>query len=122
MPVRDDPGVDALRKFITGRDAQLEILLAGPIDDAHAAQIVGIARDIEGYALPRLSSQLERDNAQGLRDTTAGFQRLRARTGVALGAVFGALVIHLALLVFADLHLLRNNGRASCWENGCKKD
>src|SRR3546814_1085757 len=58
MPVRDDPGVDALRKFITARDAQLETLLAGPIDDAQAAQIVGIARDIEGYAMPRLSSQL----------------------------------------------------------------
>src|SRR3546814_1147154 len=29
MPVRADPGVDALRKFITARDAQLEILLIG---------------------------------------------------------------------------------------------
>src|SRR3546814_6101127 len=101
MPVRDDPGVDALRKFITARDAQLETLLAGPIDDAQAAQIVGIARDIEGYAMPRLSSQLERDNAQGLRDTTAEFQRLRDRLGVALGAVFGSLVLSLALSVFA---------------------
>src|SRR3546814_17762764 len=60
--------------------------------------------------MPRLSSQLERDNAQGLRDTTAEFQRLRDRLGVALGAVFGALVLSLALSVFAYRRLLRPLG------------
>src|SRR3546814_15825963 len=48
MPVRDDPGVDALRKFITARDAQREILLAGAIDAAQAAQNVGNASTSEG--------------------------------------------------------------------------
>src|SRR3546814_6262635 len=41
MPVRDDPGVDALRKFITARDAQLEILLRS---EEHTSELQSLMR------------------------------------------------------------------------------
>lgn len=110
LPVRNAPDVEALRKFLIARDAQFDALLAVPFDPAQASQIVAVARDIEGYAMPGLSSQLERDNTQGLRDTTAEFERLRSRLGIALGAVFGALLLSLGLSVFAYRRLLRPLG------------
>ncbi|HET8881077.1 MAG TPA: diguanylate cyclase, partial [Solimonas sp.] len=110
LPVRDDADVASLRNFITTRDADFDALLAPPIDAARAAAIVAVARDLEGRAMQQLSGQLERDNSQGLRDTTSEFARLRRRLVIALGAVLGALALSLTLSVFAYRRLLRPLG------------
>lgn len=110
LPTRDDAHVASLRTFITARDAEFDALLIPPIDADRAAQIIAVARDLEGYSMPRLSGLLERDNTQGLRDTTTEFERLRNRLGIALGAVLGALLLSLGLSVFAYRRLLRPLG------------
>jgi len=107
LPVQDDPALAALRDFIRQSDAQLDVLLAAPIDTDRAEQIAGVVGQLETQATHRLASQLERDNMLGTQATAAEFARLHRRLRIALGAVAGALLLSIALSVFAYRHLLR---------------
>ncbi|NGY05569.1 putative bifunctional diguanylate cyclase/phosphodiesterase [Solimonas terrae] len=110
LPVRDDATVAALRTFVATEDGRFDTLLTPPINSESATAIVATARGLEARAMQQLSAQLERDNTQGLRDTTTEFARLHSRLGVAIGAVLGALLLSLTLSVFAYRRLLRPLG------------
>ncbi|MGH8446177.1 MAG: putative bifunctional diguanylate cyclase/phosphodiesterase [Solimonas sp.] len=110
LPSRNDAAIAGLRQFIGERDARFDALLIPPVDTVRAAQIAALGAELEGRAFPQLAAQLERDNAQGLRDTGAEFERLHRRQAIALGAVAGALLLSLALSMFAYRRLLRPLG------------
>lgn len=110
LPERSEMDIAALRRFIGDRDAQLDVLLAAPLDPPRAHQVALLTSELAHEAITQLSRQLERDNTVGLRDTTIEFARLRGRLGIALGAVLGALALSLVLSVFAYRRLLRPLG------------
>lgn len=110
LPSRNEAGVTALRQYIEDGDAQLEALLQPPLDAARAEQAVRLGAALDDRAGRQLSTLMERDNAEGLRDTATEFTRLHRRLAIALGAVLGALLLSVALSVFAYRRVLRPLG------------
>ncbi|WP_157623064.1 putative bifunctional diguanylate cyclase/phosphodiesterase [Solimonas soli] len=110
LPAPGGAPVAGLRAFVEERSAALDTLLVPPIDAARARQIVNIADQLDARVSPLLSAQIERDNSASQRETAAAFQRMRNRQALALGAVVGALLLALALSVFAYRRLLRPLG------------
>ncbi|WP_161628881.1 putative bifunctional diguanylate cyclase/phosphodiesterase [Solimonas flava] len=110
LPSRNEAGVKALRQYIEDGDAQLEALLQPPLDAARAEQAARLGAALDDRAGRQLSMLMERDNAEGLRDTSAEFTRLHRRLGIALGAVLGALLLSVTLSVFAYRRVLRPLG------------
>jgi len=110
LPTQADAPVAGLRAIVEERSQALDALLLPPLDSERTQQIVELARELDEKLSPTLSLQIERDNLAGQRDMAAVLQRMRARQALTLGAVFGALLLSLALTAFAYRRLLRPLG------------
>lgn len=103
--------VERVHRLLTqGAEPIKTLLLQGPPTPEAAAQLTLLTLDLQYRAGRAFSDLLEEDNNGGLAGALEGLAALRSRLGIALGSVGGALLLSLALSVWAYRRLIQPLG------------